>query len=263
MGILNCTPDSFSDGGQFNALDAALNHARLMLEAGAHIIDIGGESTRPGAALISPSQQCERIIPVIHAIREKLSTAVAISIDTTHSAVASEALNAGANIINDISSGSDPAMFPLVAKAASGIVLMHKRGTPQTMQSADNTTYNNLIDDINIYFNARIELAKQAGIPLEAIAIDPGIGFSKTVEQNFSLLHHCQSFTQHQCPLLIGASRKSFIGKSCQVESHDRLSGSLAAAALATEKGANILRVHDVGPTQQSTHIAWHIANAQ
>lgn len=244
MGILNTTPDSFSDGGQYNTIPAAIQRAETLIQQGADIIDIGGESTRPGARPVSEQEEIQRTQPLIKAVRQNHPSQL-ISIDTTKAAVAEAALNAGANIINDISAlRHDPAMAPLAAQSRAGVVLMHMQGTPQTMQ--DKPTYTDVFTDVHHHLEQRMHAALQAGIQRNAIVIDPGIGFGKTLEHNLELLRNLNRLSP-LAPILVGLSRKRFIGSITQRENtEDRLPGSLAAAAYALSKGAHILRVHDV-----------------
>jgi dihydropteroate synthase len=244
MGVLNVTPDSFSDGGKFNTLDGAIVQAEAMIPY-ADILDIGGESTRPGAEPVSEAEEIARVIPVVKALRAKGIT-TPISIDTTKSAVARAALEQGANVINDVSAGRhDPLMFAIAHQYHAPIILMHMQGEPRTMQA--NPTYRHVVQDIKEFLASQIELAQQFGIPLGAIAIDPGIGFGKTLDHNLTLIRHLRQFAELDCPILVGVSRKSFIGKICnQPDPNQRLWGTAAACAIAIHNGANILRVHDV-----------------
>ncbi|MGQ9870309.1 dihydropteroate synthase [Leptodesmis sp.] len=244
MGILNVTPDSFSDGGQFNTLDRALDQARYLINSGADILDIGGQSTRPQATEISVNEELERTIPVIQALRQE--TDIPISIDTTRSAVAQQAIEAGADIVNDISGATyDPEMLPAVAQLGVPIILMHIRGTPQTMQKL--TAYQDLLGEILDWLQQRIAAATAAGIKPAKIAIDPGIGFAKTYAQNLELLRHTAAFQNLGCPVLVGPSRKSFIGHILdQPDPQQRVWGTAAACCAAIAGGADILRVHDV-----------------
>lgn len=253
MGILNTTPDSFSDGGKHHPLAAALAHAETLIKQGAHIIDIGGESTRPGAEPVSAQEEIQRTQPVITHLRKTHPNQL-ISIDTTKASVAEAALNAGADIINDISAlQNDPDMAPLAALTRAGVILMHKQGTPQTMQ--DSPTYENVVDDVMQYLNERLQAATQIGIDADACIIDPGIGFGKTLEHNLDLLRNLHCFT-HLAPVLVGLSRKRFIGTLTQKEAPtDRLIGSLSAAAYALSQGIHILRVHDVIETCELTQL--------
>jgi dihydropteroate synthase len=244
MGILNVTPDSFSDGGSFIDPNAAVDRALEMVEQGADIIDIGGESTRPGADPVVATDEIRRTVPVIEKIREQSD--IPVSIDTTKSDVARLALEAGADMINDVSAlESDPEMADLVVEYGAGVILMHMKGTPRTMQS--NPTYGNVIDEVRDYLKARIAVAIQHGIARDHIVIDPGIGFGKTTEHNLALLRGLPELAGCGGPLLVGASRKSFIGQlTGRTAPKDRRAGSLGAAAWAVANGAHILRVHDV-----------------
>ena len=244
MGILNVTPDSFSDGGNYSDVTAAVDRALAMVAEGADIIDIGGESTRPGAKAVSLADEIKRTVPVIKQIRAQSD--IPISIDTTKAEVARQALAAGADIVNDVSAlEADPMMAGVVARNRAGAVLMHMRGNPRTMQTAP--TYDQVACEIQSYLQRQINVAEQAGIGRDQIVIDPGIGFGKTVEHNLELMRHLPDLAGCGCPLLIGVSRKSFIGHVLLRENADeRLAGSLGAAAWAVLHGVHILRVHDV-----------------
>jgi len=244
MGILNITPDSFSDGGQFLDPQDALVRVSEMISQGAKIIDVGGESSRPGALPVSEEEEINRTIPVIKKIRE--FSDIFISIDTTKAQVATAALDAGADIINDISAlEADPEMVAVAKEFNAGIVLMHRQGTPQQMQK--NPHYFDVVSEIYDYLLARVAFCKQNGLNIEQLVIDPGIGFGKTVEHNIALLKNIKRFHQINRPLLLGASRKSFIGTLLNKEDIDaRLAGSLSVAAWATLQGVHILRVHDI-----------------
>ena len=244
MGILNVTPDSFSDGGLFHHPESAIAQARYLVKAGADILDIGGESTRPGAAEISPEEELNRVVPVIEAIRRELS--VPISVDTTKAAIASASVAAGADIINDISGATfDSQMLPTVAELGVPIVLMHMRGTPKTMQTM--TDYQDLIGEIYQFLQGRVEAAIASGIDKSSIILDPGIGFAKTYDQNLEILRRLSEFRSLGCPILIGVSRKSFIGRIVnQSDPQGRIWGTAGACAGAIASGADILRVHDV-----------------
>jgi dihydropteroate synthase len=246
MGILNVTPDSFSDGGEFDAPMLARDRARDLVDAGADILDIGGQSTRPGAAEISVETELDRVLPVLNQVRSRLS--VPISIDTTRSPVAEAAVAAGADLINDVSGGlADPQMLSVVAKLGIPIVLMHMRGTPQTMQQL--TDYDDLIGEIYQFLEQRRDAAVAAGIAGDRIILDPGIGFAKTHDQNLALLQQLPVFRSLGCPLLVGVSRKSFIGRILgRSDPKDRIWGTAAACAAAIVGSADILRVHDVRP---------------
>lgn len=252
MGVLNVTPDSFSDGGKFFNKKEAREHGLAMAEDGADIIDIGGESTRPGASEISVDEELDRVIPVIEGISRKIN--IPISIDTRKSKVAEESIKAGAQIVNDISGlRHDRQMAAIVAKYDAGLIVMHIKGTPQTMQS--NPTYKNLIKEIIESLKESIRIAKKAGVSEEKIIIDPGIGFGKTHEHNLEILNRLKKFKTLKYPICIGTSRKSFIGKVLGAYPQDRLAGSLATYAVAIMNGANILRVHDVKEAAQVARI--------
>ncbi|MDI6731560.1 MAG: dihydropteroate synthase [Candidatus Margulisbacteria bacterium] len=243
MGILNVTPDSFSDGGKYSDLNSAINHAEQMAAEGADIIDIGGESTRPGSERISAEEEIDRVVPVIEKLIHKIS--IPLSIDTTKAEVAAAALSAGAAMVNDISGlRFDPKMPELVAQAKVPICLMHIQGTPQNMQV--NPSYSDLMGEIIGYLQEGLAIAKRAGILHEQIIIDPGIGFGKTVEQNLEIVKKLCELKVLGCPILVGPSRKSVIGKVLDLPVEDRLEGTLAMVALSAANGANIVRVHDV-----------------
>jgi len=243
MGILNVTPDSFSDGGKYNNFKNALNHARKMEIAGTDIIDIGGESTRPGAKSINIDEELKRVIPVIKNIRKKSD--IAISIDTQKSDVAEAALLAGANIINDISGlRSDKNMVHIARKFAAPVIVMHMLGTPQTMQN--NPRYSNLMVDLCNFFKERIGTLTKNGIKKHNIILDPGIGFGKTISDNFEIIRELQQIITLGFPVLIGTSRKSFIGKTLNVAPQNTGMGTAATVTAAILNGANIVRVHDV-----------------
>lgn len=254
MGILNVTPDSFSDGGNFIDPEQAVKHALEMVEQGADIIDIGGESTRPGAVPVSEADEIQRTAPIIAALRTQSD--IPISIDTMKASVAKHAIEAGADIINDVSAfEADPHMVHVAKETKAGIVLMHKQGTPQTMQ--DNPTYKNAVEDIALYLKERIHFALEHGIAKEALCIDPGIGFGKTLEHNLTLLRNIPHLADGKYPILIGASRKSFIGTLTGRENPaDRLAGNLGIAVWAATQGCHILRVHDVIETCDVCRIA-------
>lgn len=254
MGILNVTPDSFSDGGKFNTTSAALTQAQAMVSAGADIIDIGGQSTRPGAEQISLEAELQRVLSVLELLRPVID--IPISIDTTRSEVAKAAIIAGADIINDISAGTfDPQMLPTVASLNVPIVLMHIQGTPQTMQKC--TDYEDLIADIYNFLSEQITKATLLGIDKNKIIIDPGIGFAKNHDQNLEIFRRLKSLKTLNSPILVGASRKSFIGNILhQPDPKLRVWGTAAACCAAIFNGADILRVHDVQEMQQVTLVA-------
>lgn len=247
MGILNVTPDSFSDGGLFYEPERAVEHALKMIEDGADIIDIGGESTRPGSEPVSEEEEIKRVVPVIKKLSRQIK--VPISIDTYKSRVARASLEAGASIVNDISGlRFDPEMKKVVAEYKVPVVIMHIKGTPKTMQI--NPVYEALIPEIMDYLREGIMIAKEAGIPEELIIIDPGIGFGKTFEHNLEIINNLREFTYLERPILIGPSRKAFIGKILgDVPPMMRLEGTLGAVAISAYNGADIVRVHDVKQT--------------
>lgn len=254
MGVLNVTPDSFSDGGLFNNLEAAIAHARSLVAAGADILDIGGQSTRPHAVGVSLEEELSRVLPIIQAIRQE--TDLPISIDTTRAAVAHAAIAAGADIVNDISSATyDPEMLPTVAALGVPLILMHIRGNPQTMQQL--TDYEDVVDDIHTFLQARLDAASACGIERDRIAIDPGIGFAKTYAQNLEILRRLPELRTLGCPLLVGPSRKSFIGHLLnQPDPKERVWGTAAACCAAIVGGADLLRVHDVRELKDVCQVA-------
>ena len=246
MGILNVTPDSFSDGGNYCQLDSAVKQAHTLLEQGAKIIDIGGESTRPGAPDVSLEDELDRVIPLVKALR-KTSDCI-ISIDTSKSEVMRQAILAGADIINDVRALQEPgAIEVLSAYPDVAICLMHMQGQPRTMQS--NPQYEDLFADINDFFSERIEACEQAGIQQQRIILDPGFGFGKTLAHNYEILDRFDEFNQFNLPVLAGLSRKSMIGNLLNKSTDERLAGSLAGALIAAQNGAKIIRVHDVSET--------------
>ena len=260
MGIVNVTPDSFSDGGKFYSTKDAIAHASKLICEGADIIDIGGESTRPGANEISSSDELRRVIPVIKGIRSN-NPDILISIDTTKAIVAKEAVEVGANIINDVSGLSFDSQMPkTVASLNAPIIIMHMKGNPRNMQK--NPEYKDLIDEILYYFKERIKIATKAGIDREMIILDPGIGFGKTVEHNFQILSKLNKFNKLELPLLIGPSRKSFIGLTLNLAPEDRIDGTAATVALGVNNGARIIRVHDVEKMKRVVTITDRIRNA-
>lgn len=260
MGVVNTTPDSFSDGGQFLDADRAVAQALRLAAEGADIIDIGGESTRPGAEPVAEEEEIRRVIPVI----ERLARAsdVAISIDTVKARVAQLALQAGAKIVNDISAlQADEEMAATVAQAGAGVILMHRRGTPQTMQA--NTNYDDLVAEVRAALAQAIARAEDAGCDPRRIMIDPGIGFGKSLEGNLDLIRSIKTFASLGKPVLIGASRKSFVGRITGAEAPDRLGGSLAAAVAAVLNGAAAVRAHDVKETRQAVDVAIRLRGRQ
>ena len=259
MGILNVTPDSFSDGGDYFEKNLAVDYALKMVDQGADIIDIGGESTRPFSDPVSFEEEISRVIPVIEGIRK--NSDVCISIDTTKSKVAHAALESGASFINDISAMEiDPAMVNVALKFDCPLVLMHMKGMPKNMQ--DNPKYKSLINDIKKYLLKRIDFAISKGIDRKKIIIDPGIGFGKTVENNFEIINNFDQFVKMNLPVLLGASRKSFIGVTLDLPEKERIEGSIAANIIGLQKGAKIFRVHDVVETNRAMVIANKIFNS-
>ena len=259
MGILNVTPDSFSDGGKYLEKNTTINHALEMIDEGADIIDIGGESTRPFSDPVSLKEEISRVVPVIEGIRKESD--VCISIDTTKSQVATAALNSGASVINDVSAMEvDPLMVDVALKFDCPLIIMHMKGTPKNMQ--DDPKYESLISDIKDYLLDRADFIISKGINPKKIVIDPGIGFGKTVENNFEIIKNLNHFTTMNFPVLLGASRKSFIGISLNLPEKDRLEGSLAANIIGLQNGAKIFRVHDVAETNKALIIANKIFNS-
>ncbi len=249
MGILNITPDSFSDGGEWhNNADRAVAHAEQMIADGADIIDIGGASSRPGAAPVSVAEELDRVIPII----DRLKNTIPLSIDTYQPRVAALALEHGATILNDITGLGNPDMVKIAARFRAPVIIMHMQGQPQTMQQ--NPTYSDVITDIKTFFKKQLAIARAAG--LSDIILDPGLGFGKTLEHNLTILKRLGEFSDLGCPILIGPSRKSFIGAITGLPVADRLEGSLAAAVIAAMNGANIIRVHDVKATKRALQIA-------
>ena len=252
MGILNLTPDSFSDGGYYNNKDAALKHTENMVKAGADIIDIGGESTRPGSKSVSEQEELDRVIPVIEDIKNICSI---VSIDTVKPRVAEEAFKAGASILNDISGMQfHPEIAEIASKYKAAVIMMHIQGVPQTMQ--ETPVYSNLLEEIKSYLKDSIQLAKKAGIPDSSMIIDPGIGFGKTLDDTINILKKLNFFKDLNKPILIGVSRKSFISQISNVAVDNRLEGTLAAITGARLNGASIFRVHDVLECRRCLEVA-------
>ena len=262
MGILNVTPDSFSDGGKFTGVDSALAQSERMIAEGVDIIDIGGESTRPGAESVSIEGQIARVIPVIKAIRNDLSATLPISIDTTLSTVAKAALDAGATIINDISAGvQDSEILSLAAKQNVPIILMHIKGQPDTMQDAP--YYHDVVSEVLAALQERIDAALAAGVAKHQIVIDPGIGFGKRRQDNLDLLANLERFVATGYPVLLGTSRKRFMGSLCAVtEPAELVSATAATTALGVQQGVQMFRVHDVKENKQAADVAWAIKQA-
>jgi dihydropteroate synthase len=251
MGILNVTPDSFSDGGVFNLLDNGLAQASLMLDEGADIIDIGGESTRPGAQEVSVQQELDRVMPVIESIYQRFDTI--ISIDTSKAQVMTAAVNAGASLINDVRALQESGALTAAVEANVPVCLMHMQGQPRVMQH--NPLYDDVVKHVMTFLQQRISVCVEAGIAKEQIIVDPGFGFGKSLEHNYQMLANIEEFQQLNVPVLAGMSRKSMIGSLLQREIGDRLAGNVAVAAVAAQKGAQIIRVHDVKETVDAVKI--------
>ncbi len=252
MGIVNVTPDSFSDGGMFLRADQAVEHARRLARDGADLLDVGGESTRPGARAVSAAQEIERVAPVL----EELSDlARPISIDTSKVAVARAALDAGASIVNDVTAlRAEPELAGLCAERECGVVLMHMRGTPRTMQ--EDPTYDDVVDEVRSFLAERIAFAVAEGIAEKRIWVDPGIGFGKTVDHNLALLRRLGELRELGRPIVVGTSRKSFLGKLTGRDVGERLGGTVASSVLAARAGAEVLRVHDVAAVREAMVVA-------
>lgn len=257
MGIVNTTPDSFADGGRFTDTDSAVDHALRLADEGAEIIDIGGESTRPGSDPVSAEEELRRVVPVIGSLAKRSD--ITLSIDTQKPAVAKAALDAGATIVNDIAANREsPEMWQVVAEAKAGYVCMHMQGTPQTMQA--NPEYEDVTSEVCDFFRERLALLSSHGVTTDQVALDPGIGFGKALEHNIKLLRDLNKFSLVERPMLVGASRKSFIEKLLGAPIDERLPASLACAAWATIQGSQIIRVHDVAETIQAVRMAEALA---
>jgi len=259
MGILNTTPDSFSDGGLFFDPECALRHALRMVEEGADIIDVGGESTRPGSEPVSVSDQLGRVVPVIDVLRRSVPDEVLISIDTTRAEVAAAALDAGADFINDVTAGcDDPGMLKLAAERGVPIVLMHMQGTPKSMQ--DNPHYGEVVDDVLSFLIERAKAAQAAGIAKENIILDPGIGFGKRKQDNLELMANLGRFAQTGYTVLLGTSRKRFMGAVChEIRPQELVAATVATTALGVMAGVRIFRVHDVKENRQAADVTFAI----
>ena len=259
MGILNITPDSFSDGGHFIDAKAAIDHGMRIVEDGADIIDIGGESTRPGAKRIPASVQIERVLPVITGLKEQLPQEIILSIDTTLAEVATAAIDAGASMINDISAGrDDPGMFQLAATSKLPFVLMHMQGTPANMQTKPH--YTNVNVEILAFLSERIDMARAAGVEDKNIIIDPGMGFGKAFEHNLEIIRGLNSLVKKGYPVLLGASRKKFLQTICNCEDLTKLSGATCAiTVIGMYAGVSIFRVHDVRENRQTVDVFYNV----
>jgi dihydropteroate synthase len=253
MGILNVTPDSFSDGGEWFAFEHAVEHARALVQEGADILDVGGESTRPGAEPVPVDEELRRVVPVVHALR---GVAVQISVDTAKLMVAEAAVDAGATYVNDVTAfRQEPDLAGFVADRGCDCCLMHMLGEPRTMQ--DDPRYDDVVDDVRAFLEERVEFAVREGVREERIMVDPGIGFGKTIEHNLELLRRLDRIATIGFPVVIGTSRKSFLGRlTGRTDPHDRVAASVATAVLALERGASVFRVHDVAPTRDALAVA-------
>jgi len=253
MGVVNVTPDSFSDGGKYFSPAKAVAHALELIAQGAEILDIGGESTRPGAEPVSEAEELRRVLPVIKKLAAKVK--IPLSIDTMKPAVARAALEAGASIVNDVAANrSDGAMWKIVAEFHAGYICMHAQGAPRTMQK--NPAYQNVVREVGGFFRERLGKLNACGVSSDQVVFDPGIGFGKTLEHNLQLLANLRRFTKLRRPLLLGVSRKSFIGKMLGANLNERLPASLACATLAVADGVQIVRAHDVAETVQAVRMA-------
>jgi dihydropteroate synthase len=255
MGIVNVTPDSFSDGGLFLDAAPAIEHGERLIAEGADVLDVGGESTRPGAAAVPAEEELRRVLPVLEGLA---GAGAALSIDTSKATVAAAAVEAGATIVNDVTALSDPELGPLCAERGVELVLMHMQGTPRTMQ--ENPVYDDVVEDVKAFLSERVERAVADGVEEDRIWIDPGIGFGKTVEHNLELIRRLGELGELGRPILLGASRKRFIGAITGREVGERLGGSIAAGVLALLNGADGLRVHDVAATRDAVAIAEAVA---
>jgi dihydropteroate synthase len=257
MGILNVTPDSFSDGGRFLDRAAAVAHATRMVEDGADILDVGGESTRPGSEPVPVDEELERVRPVIERLAE-VHPAIPISIDTRKADVAAAALDAGATIVNDVSGGADPKMFDVIREREAAVVLMHMRGDPRTMQEAPE--YDDVVGEVHEYLRQRIETAELSGIDPERIAVDPGIGFGKDLDHNLELMRGVGALLDLGRQVLVGPSRKRFIGAILDLPEEDRVEGTIGAVVWLVARGAHVVRVHDVREVVRAVRVADAIA---
>jgi dihydropteroate synthase len=259
LGILNVTPDSFSEGGRFFDTDDAAKHAARMVADGANFIDVGGESTRPGSDPVPAGEELKRVLPVIERLREEIP-GLPISIDTRRGEVAAHALDAGANVVNDVSAGADPEMFEVVRERDAAIVLMHMKGDPKTMQ--EDPTYEDVVGEVHEHLRERIEAAEFAGIEAERIAVDPGIGFGKDLGHNLGLIRRVDAFLDLGRPVLVGPSRKRFIGTILDLPEDQRVEGTIGAVAWMVARGAHVVRVHDVREVARAVRMIDAIARA-
>ncbi len=259
MGILNVTPDSFSDGGRFKRIDLALGHASEMVADGATLIDIGGESTRPGAPDVSEQEELDRVIPVVERMVKELD--VMVSLDTSKAAVMVAGCAAGAHLINDVRALQEPGALDAAAEAGVPVCLMHMKGQPRTMQAEPH--YDDLVGEVRAFFDERIAACLAAGIPRERLLLDPGYGFGKTLAHNYRLLAEQHKLLDYGLPLLVGMSRKSMIGNLLGCPVDERLAGSLACALIGLQQGARIIRVHDVRATMDALRVGWMTMTGQ
>ena len=257
MGIVNVTPDSFSDGGQFADADAAVAHALRLVSEGADIVDVGGESTRPGARPVDADEEADRVLPVIRAVRARFEGP--ISIDTRKAEIARGAVEAGADIVNDVSAlSADPRMADVARESGAGVVLMHMRGTPETMQ--ERPEYDRVVEDVAAYLTQRMRALSDAGLDPENLCVDPGIGFGKTLEHNLALLRGIPQLSRLDRPVMIGLSRKSFLGALTGREVDERVAANLAAMSYCVMKGAHVMRVHDVKASVDARRVLMALA---
>lgn len=259
MGILNVTPDSFSDGGHFSQIERAMAHARQMVSDGATLIDIGGESTRPGAPDVNEQEELDRVIPVVERLVAELD--VMVSLDTSKAAVMREGCKAGAHLINDVRALLEPGALAVAAEADVPVCLMHMQGQPRTMQAEPH--YDDLLGEVRAFFDERIAACLAAGIRRQQLLLDPGYGFGKTLAHNYQLLAQQSKLLDYQLPLLVGMSRKSMIGNLLGRSVDDRLAGSLACALIGMQHGARIIRVHDVRETMDALRAGWMVMTGQ
>jgi dihydropteroate synthase len=260
MGILNVTPDSFSEDGRFFDRDDAVKHAVAMVSDGADMVDVGGESTRPGSDPVPVDEEIERVLPVIERLADELPR-IPVSIDTRKAAVAARALEAGATIVNDVSAGADPEMFDVVRERAGAIVLMHMKGEPKTMQDAP--TYDDVVGEVHEFLRGRIEAAELSGVDPERIAIDPGIGFGKDLAHNLELMRGVDALLDLGRPMLVGPSRKRFIGAILNLPEHQRVEGTIGAATWMIARGSHVVRVHDVREVVRAVRVIDAIATGR
>jgi dihydropteroate synthase len=259
MGILNCTPDSFSDGGRYFDVEAAIRHGERLLDEGATIVDIGGESTRPGAHAVPAAEESRRVVPVLEELRARRPHAV-LSIDTSKSAVAAAALEAGADVVNDVTAGSEPEMFDLAGEHGAALVLMHMRGTPRTMQQ--DVTYLDVVAEVHSHLLERARTAIASGIPADRVWLDPGIGFGKDAAGNLALIAALPDLAAHGHPVVLGPSNKAFIGRLTGAQLGDRLPGTLGALIPVLSLERAVVRVHDAAATTQFLEIAARVIEA-